>query len=116
MNSNSMGAMPRSVGPALQRYAEDWAREGVEVWPKWFDILEATADSAARFLGAPTGQTILNQNVAYFQAAVASSLDLPEAPRQGRRRGPAVPQRALRVGPLPRARRRPPPSSRPTTA
>ena len=78
MNSNSMGAMPRSVGPALQRYAEDWARDGVEVWPKWFEILEATADSAARFLGAPAGQTILNQNVAYFQAAVASSLSFPK--------------------------------------
>jgi hypothetical protein len=64
--------------PALQRYAEDWARDGVEVWPKWFEILEATADSAARFLGAPAGQTILNQNVAYFQAAVASSLDFSE--------------------------------------
>ena len=28
-----------------------WAREGVEVWPHWFEVLQATADSAARFLG-----------------------------------------------------------------
>jgi kynureninase len=76
MNSNSMGAMPRQAAAALQQYADDWAREGVEVWPHWFDVLEQTADSAARFLGAPAGQTVLNQNVAYFQAAVASSLDL----------------------------------------
>jgi len=76
MNSNSMGAMPRQAAEALAQYAADWAREGVEVWPHWFDVLEATGDSAARFLGAPAGQTILNQNVAYFQAAVASALDL----------------------------------------
>ncbi|MBK7827803.1 aminotransferase class V-fold PLP-dependent enzyme [Nannocystis sp.] len=75
MNSNSMGAMPRQAVAALAQYAADWAREGVEVWPHWFDVLQATADSAARFLGAPAGQTILNQNVAYFQAAVASALD-----------------------------------------
>ncbi len=75
MNSNSMGAMPRQAAAALAQYAADWAREGVEVWPHWFDVLAATADSAARFLGAPAGQTILNQNVAYFQAAVASALD-----------------------------------------
>lgn len=74
-NSNSMGPMPRQAAAALQRYAADWAREGVEVWPHWFDVIRDVADSAARFLGAPPGQTILNQNVAYFQAAVASALD-----------------------------------------
>ncbi len=74
-NSNSMGPMPRQAAAALQRYAADWAREGVEVWPHWFDVIREVADSAARFLGAPPGQTILNQNVAYFQAAVASALD-----------------------------------------
>lgn len=75
VNSNSMGAMPRQAEAALQQYAADWAREGVEVWPHWFDVLRDTADSAARFLGAPAGQTILNQNVAYFQAAIAGCLD-----------------------------------------
>jgi len=75
MNSNSMGAMPRQAAQALATYAADWAREVVEVWPHWFEVLQATADSAARFLGAPAGQTVLNQNVAYFQAAVASALD-----------------------------------------
>lgn len=75
MNSNSMGAMPRQAAQALATYAADWAREGVEVWPHWLEVLRATADGAARFLGAPAGQTILNQNVAYFQAAVASALD-----------------------------------------
>jgi kynureninase len=81
MNSNSMGAMPRQAAAALQQYAADWAREGVEAWDIWLDILRDTADGAARFLGAPAGQTILNQNVAYFQAAVASCLDFRARPK-----------------------------------
>ncbi|PCC74850.1 Kynureninase [Nannocystis exedens] len=75
MNSNSMGAMPRQAAEMLQKYADDWASEGVEVWPHWLDVMRDTADSAARFLKAPPGQTILNQNVAYFQAAIASCID-----------------------------------------
>lgn len=75
MNSNSMGAMPRAAAAALRQYTDDWAREGVEAWPLWLDVLRETADGAARFLGAPAGETVLNQNVAYFQAAVASCLD-----------------------------------------
>lgn len=81
MNSNSMGAMPRQAAAALQQYAADWAREGVEAWDIWLDVVRDTADSAARFLGAPAGQTILNQNVAYFQAAVASCLDFRARPK-----------------------------------
>lgn len=75
MNSNSMGAMPRKAADALEQYARDWAREGVEAWPLWFDVVNQTADSVARLFGGPAGQTALNQNVAFFQAAVASSLD-----------------------------------------
>lgn len=81
MNSNSMGAMPRQAAAALQQYAADWAREGVEAWDGWFDVVRDTADGAARFLGAPAGQTILNQNVAYFQAAIASCLDFRARPK-----------------------------------
>lgn len=79
MNSNSMGAMPRQAADALQKYTDDWAGEGVEVWPHWLDVMRDTADSAARFLNAPPGQTILNQNVAYFQAAIASCLEYSKA-------------------------------------
>ena len=43
-----MGAMPRQAADALARYAADWAREGPEVWPDWFEVLAATGDSAMR--------------------------------------------------------------------
>ena len=75
MNSNSMGAMPSTSAHALQEYCSVWQRDGVEAWETWFSVINETADSAARFFGAPAGQTILNQNVAFFQASVASCLD-----------------------------------------
>jgi len=79
MNSNSMGAMPRQVKEALAQYADDWAKEGVEVWGEWVKVVDEVSDAAARFIGAPAGQTILNQNVAFFQAQVASCLDFSGA-------------------------------------
>ena len=75
LNSNSMGAMHRSAPLALAEYAALWEREGVEAWEHWPAVVDATADSAARLFGGVPGHTALNQNVAYFQAAVASSLD-----------------------------------------
>lgn len=75
VNSNSMGAMHHSAPAALQEYAEVWARDGVEAWETWTHVVEATADSAARLFGGVPGHTALNQNVAYFQAAIASTID-----------------------------------------
>jgi kynureninase len=75
MNSNSMGAMPRAAREALGDYLDTWEREGVEAWGRWFEVIDETADGIARlFHGAP-GHTALNQNVAFFQAAVASTID-----------------------------------------
>ncbi len=75
MNSNSMGAMPRAAAEALQEYTELWQRQGVESWGPWFQLIDETADSVARFFGGVPGHTSLNQNVAFFQAAVASTID-----------------------------------------
>ena len=75
MNSNSMGAMPRGAAAALGEYCEIWGREGVEAWGPWSKVIDEVADTAARFFGGAPGHTTLNQNVAFFQAQVASSLD-----------------------------------------
>jgi kynureninase len=75
LNSNSMGAMPRAATEALRQYTEVWAKEGVEAWGPWSDVINEVADSAAKFFGGKPGDTILNQNVAFFQAQIASCLD-----------------------------------------
>jgi kynureninase len=75
MNSNSMGAMPSSAREALAEYCNVWQAEGVEAWDTWTKVIDSVADSAARFFNGSPGNTSLNQNVAFFEAAIASCID-----------------------------------------
>jgi kynureninase len=75
MNSNSMGAMPRAAKGALDEYFDLWEREGVEAWDTWVNVIDEIADTAARFFGGAPGETTLGQNVATFQASIASCID-----------------------------------------
>lgn len=76
MNSNSMGAMPRGARQAIEAYFDTWQQQGVEAWGPWTDFINETADTVAALFGGVPGRTTLNQNVAFFQAQVASALDL----------------------------------------
>jgi kynureninase len=75
MNSNSMGAMCRGAREAAAAYLDAWETEGVEAWHGWTDVVNDTADTAARFFGGAPGHTTMGQNVATFQAAIASAID-----------------------------------------
>lgn len=75
MSSNSMGAMCRRSRDAVSAYLDAWQLDGVEAWHAWTDVVNDTADAAARFFGGVPGHTTMGQNVASFQAAIASSLD-----------------------------------------
>lgn len=79
MNSNSMGAMPARARQAITAYFDTWQCEGVEAWGPWQSFIDETADTVGRLLGGVPGRTTLNQNVAFFQAQVASALDLSGA-------------------------------------
>ncbi|MFV8755280.1 aminotransferase class V-fold PLP-dependent enzyme [Nannocystaceae bacterium ST9] len=81
MNSNSMGAMHRGSAEALREYTELWAREGVEAWDHWPKFIDETADMVARFFNGGVGNTTLGENVATFQARIASALDYRERPK-----------------------------------
>lgn len=76
MNSNSMGAMHRDAPAAMNAYFEAWRRDGVEAWGQWLEFVEQTGDAVAGLMGGAAGRTTLSQNVATFQAMVASGLDL----------------------------------------
>lgn len=75
MNSNSMGAMHRGSADALREYTEVWEREGVEAWDHWPKVIDETADLAAQFFNGGIGNTTLGENVATFQARIASALN-----------------------------------------
>jgi len=81
MNSNSMGAMHRGSADALREFTELWAREGVEAWDHWPKLIDETADMVARFFNGGTGNTTLGENVATFQARIASALDYAQRPK-----------------------------------
>jgi kynureninase len=81
MNSNSMGAMHRGSADALREYTELWAREGVEAWEHWPAMIDETADMVARLFNGVPGNTTLGENVATFQARIASALDYRERPK-----------------------------------
>ena len=81
MNSNSMGAMHRGSAEALREYTELWAKEGVEAWDHWPAFANEVADTVARFFNGGTGNTTLGENVATFQARIASALDYSERPK-----------------------------------
>lgn len=76
LNSNSMGAMPKRARVAIGAYFDLWQQQGVEAWAPWTQFINETADTIARLLGGLPGRTTLNQNVAFFQAQVASALPL----------------------------------------
>jgi kynureninase len=79
MNSNSMGALGSHSRAAIDAYFDTWQHEGVEAWNTWSQFVIDTGDKAARLFGGAPGRTSLGQNVAGFQAAVASCLDFSGA-------------------------------------
>jgi kynureninase len=81
MNSNSMGAMHRGSADALREYTELWGHEGVEAWEHWPKLVDETADMVARLFNGGVGNTTLGENVATFQARIASALDYRERPK-----------------------------------
>ena len=81
MNSNSMGAMHRGSAEALREYTELWAKEGVEAWDHWPVFIDEVADTVARFFKGGVGNTTLGENVATFQARIASALDYRDRPK-----------------------------------
>ena len=74
--SNSLGAMPRSVGERLAEYAREWATRGVRAWAeRWWEMPVAVGDEIAPLIGAGAGETAMVPNVSMAQAQVLSALD-----------------------------------------
>src|SRR5215475_7334842 len=69
LNSNSLGAMPRTVFAAVAEYAETWASRGVRAWAdSWWDMSVAVGDIVAPILGAPGGTVSMLPNVTIASA------------------------------------------------
>ncbi|HVF04468.1 MAG TPA: aminotransferase class V-fold PLP-dependent enzyme [Frankiaceae bacterium] len=73
--NNSLGAMHRGVFDSLNDYATAWATEGVQAWGGWLPFMVSVGDLVGEVIGAPTGTTVMHQNVAALLGAVVSCFD-----------------------------------------
>ncbi|MGH7738068.1 MAG: aminotransferase class V-fold PLP-dependent enzyme [Candidatus Tyrphobacter sp.] len=73
--SHSMGAAPLGARAALERYWQDWSRDGPQAWERWLPEIETIADGIGSLVGAPPGSVALAPNVSLLIASVLSSLD-----------------------------------------
>jgi kynureninase len=74
--SNSLGAVPVEVGPALHRYYETWASRGVRAWEEsWWTLVADMGDLVGPLIGARAGDVVFQPNVTLAHAVVFSAFD-----------------------------------------
>ncbi len=74
--SNSLGAVPNSVGVSLRAYYETWAVRGVRAWEEtWWMMVAELGDLVAPLIGAREGEVVFQPNVTTAHAVVFSAFD-----------------------------------------
>jgi kynureninase len=75
--SHSLGPMPAEAARRLAEYAETWNTRGIRAWGEgWWELPVTVGDQIARLIGAPSGSTVMHQNVTIAEAVVLSCFDL----------------------------------------
>ncbi len=71
--NHSLGAMPRRAEEGLAGYARTWRERGIRAWGEgWWELPLTVGDQIGRIVGAPSGTTVMHQNVAIAEAVVLS--------------------------------------------
>ena len=74
--NHSLGAMPAAAEEGLREFARLWRERGVRAWEEgWWDSPQRVGDHIGRIVGAPTGTTVMHQNVTVAAAVVLSCFD-----------------------------------------
>jgi kynureninase len=82
--NHSLAAMPRQAEERLAEYARMWNERGIRAWGEgWWETPMTVGDQVGRIIGAPSGSTVMHQNVAVAEAVVLSCF-LPVDPRRNR--------------------------------
>jgi kynureninase len=80
--TNSLGAMPSTVGPALQEMMKVWVEQGAEAWDHhWVPMMGQVGDQMGRLIGAKPGTVAMHLNVSSLLAMVLSSFDFKKSKR-----------------------------------
>ena len=71
--SHSLGAMPRKADERLAEFGRLWAERGIRAWAEgWWATPWTVGDQVGRIVGAPSGTTVMHQNVSLAEAVVLS--------------------------------------------
>ena len=82
--NHSLGAMPAEAERRVAEYARTWATRGIRAWGEgWWTMPTTVGDQVGRIVGAPSGSTVMHQNVAIAEAIVLSCFR-PVDPRRNR--------------------------------
>jgi len=74
--NHSLGAMPVEAEERLLRFAREWTTRGVRAWGEgWWDVSLTAGDRVGALVGAPSGSTVMHQNVTVAMAVVLSCFD-----------------------------------------
>ncbi len=79
--TNSLGAMPKTVGPALQEMMQAWVDHGANAWEQWVPRSRQVADQCGRLIGAKPGTVAMHLNVSSLMAMLLSSYDFRNTKR-----------------------------------
>jgi kynureninase len=75
--NHSLGAMPAEAAVRLQQFADEWATRGARAWGEgWWETPTRVGDLVGSIIGAPSGSTVMHQNVTVAEAIVLSCFDL----------------------------------------
>ena len=71
--NHSLGAMPAAAEERMLEYARTWKERGIRSWAEgWWEMPLTVGDKIGRIIGAPSGATVMHQNVAVAEAIVVS--------------------------------------------
>ncbi len=74
--SHSLGAMPRGVGMALERYGSTWRERGIRAWDEeWFELPTRVGDELGALFNAPPGTVSMHENCTTAQAVALSAIE-----------------------------------------
>ena len=76
--NHSLAAMPGKVEDNLREYARMWRERGIRSWGEgWWDMPVTVGDQIGRIIGAPSGSTVMHQNVTVAEMIVLSCFHAP---------------------------------------
>ncbi|WP_294644594.1 kynureninase [uncultured Aureimonas sp.] len=80
LDGNSLGALPKSVGPRVAEViANEWGGQLIGAWNSagWVDLPRRVGDRVGRLIGAPAGTVVMGDTLSIkVYQALASALDL----------------------------------------